>query len=191
MFSKVLIKLVDQAIIPAILLLVSRVGSVLFFARYFGVPMSVDQTGFVFENEIDYILVNSYSVLLMVAILMLGVTYVLTKSLVLHDTHITPSLTAKLFSLRLSTFIQSSFDLYSQGTVWLSYSFLMLFVSAGMAFFGIIYSWVFYVSLIFTIVSTVLFILDVENEMEIKSGAFDDTIDEVEDFVLKLGGNNE
>jgi hypothetical protein len=89
--------------------------------------------------------------------------------------------------------IQTSFDLYSQATVWLSYMFLLLFTTAFMAYFGIVYSWVFFLSLVLTIVSTVLFVLDIEYEVKLNSTPFDEVgADEIEEeYVLKFGGHNE
>jgi hypothetical protein len=189
MFSKILIKLVDQAIVPAILLLVTRVASVVLLASYFGVPLTIDNSGFVFNGKTEYTLINSYSILSMVAVTTVGLMYMLSKSYLFHDSHIAPNLTARLFSLRLSTFVQTSFELYSQGTVWLSYMYLMLLVSGAMVFFELIFAWVFFVTLILTIVSTVLLVFDLENEVDLRTEAFGDIeMDEVEDIVLKLEG---
>jgi len=91
----------------------------------------------------------------------------LFKALIFHDTHITPVLTAKLFNIRFSAFIQSSFELYSQGVIWLAYLYLLVVVSGILAFSGLLYNWVFYVSIVLSIISTVILIFDVEHEMKI------------------------
>ena len=74
-------------------------------------------------------------------------------------------MTAKLFSLRISSLIQTSFDVYSQGVVWLSYLYLIMMVSGILALFGLIYLWVFYSSAVLAVISTILLIFDVENEL--------------------------
>ncbi|MFZ5424452.1 MAG: hypothetical protein ACOZAO_01510 [Patescibacteria group bacterium] len=189
MFSKILIKLVDEAIVPALLLIVTRVVSIVFFASYLHIDYELGPAGFTYTNVEDYIAINSYSILSMVLVLSLGVLYILLKSYLFHDTHITPVLTAKLFSLRLSSFIQTSFDLYSQGTVWLSYSYLLLMVSAIMTFFGFIYTWVFLTALVFCVISTYFFVLDVEDEV------FQEPSDKskmpMEEVILNLEGIDE
>ncbi len=197
MFSKVLIKLVDQAIVPALLLLTARVVSVVLLANYFNVTLSIGSSGFVFENQETYILINSYSILLMVAALSVGLLYILLKSYIFHDTHISPHHTARLFTLRLSSFIQTSFDLYSQGAVWMSYLFLMVLVAGLMAFFGLIYSWVFVISLILFVITTVLFVFDIENEVSLHPGKIsEDSITSnmsnklKDEYVLKFGGDD-
>jgi len=167
MFSRILIKLVDQAILPAILLLAARVVSIILISKNQGLAYEVNGSGVLFSNVSDYILVNSYSIFIMGLVLLLGLSLVLFKSFVFHDTHITPGLSAKMFSLNIPSFIQNSFELYSQGIVWVSYLYLLLIVSAIMSVFGLLYSWVFYVTLFTAILSTVLFIMDIEREIEI------------------------
>ncbi|HLB52051.1 hypothetical protein A3F07_03020 [candidate division WWE3 bacterium RIFCSPHIGHO2_12_FULL_38_15] len=168
MFSRILIKLIDQAIVPAIFLLTVKIVATVGISRYLGIVFTVGPTGFVFDSTADYVRISSYSTFAMVAALAIGLFYILLKSMAFHETHISPKMTAKLFSLRLSTFIQGSFDLYSQGAIWMSYSYLLMFVTGIMSIFGMIYSWVFYSSLILTALSTVFFVLDVENEMKMK-----------------------
>lgn len=194
MFSKILVKLVDQAIVPAIMLLASRVISVIALGRYFDKEIIVNNAGFEFATPQDYVLINSYSILVMLAVISVGLLYILLKSFYVHDSHVTPHLTAKLFSLRLSSFIQTSFDLYSQGTVWTSYLYLMLLVSGVMVAFGLIYSWVFLAALVLSIVTTVLFVLDIENEVDAQSKSLDgfSEMGELEDeLVLKFGESDE
>lgn len=186
MFSKILIKLIDQAILPAILLLVARIASLLFFARVFSADYTVTNTGFTFYDTQAYVTVNSYSLLVMQAILAFGIFYVLIKSFVFHDSHIKPRLTAKLFSLNMSSFIQTSFDLYSQGAVWLSYVYLMFLVSTFLAFFSLVHSWVFFVSFVIAILSTVALVFDIEDEMHINSGIEDQELLDIEEYVLKF-----
>ncbi|MBN1162869.1 hypothetical protein JXA34_03965 [Patescibacteria group bacterium] len=167
MFSKILIKLIDQAIIPALLLLATRIISLVLVSKYVGANISLQAGGFTFSNPDDYILINSYSMFAMVSILVLGLSFVLIKSLVFHDTHISPSTTAKVFSYRMSSLIQSSYDLYTQGAIWMSYTYLLTIIAGIMAVYGLIYRWVFTVSFLLTVLSTVLLILDVEHEVKI------------------------
>ncbi|MFA6981530.1 MAG: hypothetical protein WC243_00680 [Patescibacteria group bacterium] len=171
MFSKILVKLIDQSVIPAILLLTARIVSVVLISRNLGIQYSLGASGFEFASQSDYVLVNSYSTLLMVVVLALGLFYIILKSLVFHESHISPRLTAKLFSLRLPAFIQNSFELFSQGVVWLSYLFLLMLVSGVMSLFDLMFSWVFYVSLVLSVVATSIIVLDVEKEVRLSDEA--------------------
>lgn len=191
MFSKVLVKLVDQAILPAILLLAVRVCSIFLIAKYHGLDFVISEAGFVFDTSTDYIFVNSYSILSMIVILAVGVLYVLLKSYIFHDSHITPVLSARLFSLRMTSLIQSSFDLYSQGTVWLSYMYLVTLVAGSMAYFGFIYGWVFITSLTLTLLSTGLLIYDIEREVPVSEALIrEDLIESTDEYVLRFGGKD-
>lgn len=167
MFSKILVKLVDEAIIPAVFLVITRVLSIILISRHFGLDYTLDSSGFVYSNPGDFTFVNSYSTLVMICVISVGLLYVLVKSFHFHDTHITPSFTVKLFSLKLSSFIQTSFDIYSQGAVWLSYSYLLMLISGLMTHFEILYPWVFWVSVVLTILCTYFFIFDVEKELSL------------------------
>lgn len=169
MFSKILIKLIDEAVTPALILVAVRLISIFFVSNYFNIEFTIGPTGFLFRNAEQYRFVNSYSILALVLVLGLGLGYILFKAYLFHETHIKPHDTAKLFSLKLSSFIQSSFDIYSQGAIWLSYSYLLLFVLIVMALFQWVYTWVFVVSLIVSIITTVFFVLDVERELLTKT----------------------
>ena len=172
MFSKILIKLIDQAIVPALMLLSARIVSVVLISRYYGINYDIAESGFVFSSASDYVLINTYSTFFMLVVLTVGLLYILLKAYIFHETHISPKVTAKLFSLRLSSFIQASFDLYSQGAIWLSYTFFLTLVSGILGVFGLIQSWVFFAGLVLNIISTTLLVFDVVKEMEIKKSDF-------------------
>lgn len=169
MFSKLLIKLIDQAIVPAIMLLSARLISIIVVSGHLGIPFELSGTGFTFSNPNDYVTVNSYSTLFMLVVLSVGLLFILIKAYVFHESHISPDLSSKLFSLKLSSFVQASFDLYSQGSIWLSYTFLLTAITGVMSIFGLVFSWVFLVGLVLSVISTVLLVLDVENELVIKN----------------------
>ena len=118
---------------PQLYCVVTRVISVVGISTYLEVSYTIDRAGFLFDSQQEYRMVNSYSLVLMLTVISAGLAYVLIKSFFLHDTHIEPSLTARLFSLRLSSFIQTSFDIYSQGAIWLA---LRLFNDADLWCYG-------------------------------------------------------
>ena len=168
MFSRILTKLVDEAIVPAITLLVVRVGAAAITAQYFGFTFTAGPTGFVYQDPEHFYIVNSYSVLAMIVALTLGLFYVLIKAHHFHASHVSPKFTAHLYSLKLNSFIQTSFDLYSQGAIWLSYTYLMMISSVLMAWFGLIMPWVAWTAALLTLVSTYFFVVDVEKEIAMK-----------------------
>jgi len=171
MFSKVLVKLIDQAILPAALLVAVRIASIIFIATFYSYQYYIDANGFHFYSPNAYTIVNSMSIFLMVVALFFGMLFVIVKSYFFHSSHIKPSTTAKLFSLSLDSIIKDSLDLYSETAVWISYIYLITLVSGIMSVSGLVYSWVFIVSLILAINSTVLMILDIEKEVRFEKDA--------------------
>lgn len=166
--SKILARLIDKAIIPAVLLIASRLISVVIVSKYLGITFKITDHGFIVPNSYDYTKVNSYSVLFMTAMLVIGLFYVLIKSMFFHDSHIKPTITAKLFSIKAESLIQNSYEIYTQGAVWVSYSYMLLLVSGIMAMSNLMYKWVFYIITGVTLLTTLLFIFDVEEEIKIK-----------------------
>ena len=167
MFSKILIKLIDESIVPAILLLATRLVSVVLVARTNSIPLEIGAGGLMFKTTKDYVLVNSYSTFYMIIVLTVGLLYILTKSWFFHESHIKPQVTAQLFNMRGQSLIQNSYNLYTQGSIWLSYSYLLMFVTGFMAMFKFIFGWVFLVALVLCAISTVLLVLDVEQELHL------------------------
>lgn len=165
MFSKLLIKLIDQAIIPAVVLLSARIISMVTLAMYLEIPFELTKKGFIFEDPAQFTTVNSYSLLIMSVVLGLSLAFFLIRAHIFHDTHITPKLTATLFSVRMQSLIQNSLDLYTKGAIWISYAYLMTMLTGALAIYAYIYSWVFYVTLAISVVSTLFFIWDIENEV--------------------------
>jgi hypothetical protein len=165
MYSKILVKLIDEAVVPALYLITVRIVSLVFISRTLNIPVNLGSAGFIYASQNDYLLVNSYSLLLMVLALCLGLLHILVKSLVFHDTHITPPLAAKLHSFKVQHLIQDSFHLYSQGIVWLAYLYFLVIGAGLMSIFGLLYTWVVYTSLGLTILFTYIFIYDAEKEI--------------------------
>lgn len=168
MLSKLLIRLIDKAIIPSLLLLSSRVASIVLVAKYLGIGFKINRSGFIFQSSTDYVKVNSYSALIMTGMLVIGLGYVIIKSLFFHDSHIKPTITARLFSIKAESLIQNSYEIYTQGAVWLMYAYLLLIVSTIMSLSGLMFNWVFYIILGTTLLTTLIFILDLEEEVKIK-----------------------
>jgi hypothetical protein len=165
MFSKLLIKLVDEAIVPALYLITVRIVSLVFISQALAIPINLGPSGFMYSSQSDYTLVNSYSLLFMVLALCLGLLHVIVKSLIFHDTHISPPLAAKLHSFKAQHLIQDSFHLYTQGIVWLAYLYLLTVGAGLMSLFGLVHLWVAYSALGLAVLFTYIFIYDAEKEI--------------------------
>lgn len=167
MFSKVLTKLIDEAIFPAMALVSAKVIGTIFAVRYFNVAVS-DTSSFLslyISDKANFILVNSYSNLFMYLVVFAGALVFLVRSRWFHDTHITPPFAAKIFSLRLGNFIKTSLEVFSEGTIWLSYSYLMTLILAVQVYFGIVFPYILGLSVVLSLFLTLIFVSDVDREM--------------------------
>ncbi len=166
MISKTLLKLVDRAILPALLLLCAKVVGTVLANYYWHLAWDFTDTGITYFSQEDYVLANSYSSLLMFAVVFLGLVATIIKSRVFHEKVVSPRLSAKLASMGASSLIVTSYDLYSSALIWLSYGWLTTFVLAVSAYFHLNYSWVTLVALGLTGAATLLMVVDVERELK-------------------------
>ena len=172
MISKTLVKLVDEAILPAVVLVSAKLLSGILVTEALGLKWTWQDFGMSFHSPGDFLKDNSYSALVMFGIILVFTIWVLFKSHVFHDSHISPSVSVKVLSLNLPRLIQSSFELYSQATVWLSYSWLTTAMLGVSAFSNLIYPWVFYVALGLSLLTSVAMIIDIEREVVINHEDF-------------------
>lgn len=169
MASKILLKLIDEAILPAVLLIGSKIVSLAALVWFWGLPWQFSSTSPIptvsFENPKDLLLTNSYSNLFMFAVIVLGLSWILFRAHLLHDTHILPSLTLKLLSWDLTGFLVSSFDVFHQAVVWFAFLWLSLLSIGLQVVLGVTYFWIFAVALLVTLFLSWLLIEDVEREL--------------------------
>lgn len=165
MISKTLVKLVDEAVLPAVVLVAAKMLSAVVVTEVLGLKWNWQNFGMVYYSTGDFLKANSYSALVMFAVILVFTLWVIFKSHVLHDTHVAPVTAVKAVSFNLTHLIQGSFELYSQATVWLSYSWLTAVLLGVLALSNLIYPWVFFLALVLSIITTVLMIMDVEREV--------------------------
>jgi len=179
MFSKILLKLIDQAIVPAVLVVVSRIVSLILVSSYMGVDFYITKNGILFDNTKDYIIINSYSMLILTVLISLGMLAIIVKSALFHHEHITPKMSAKLFSLKMHSLIKNSFEIYTQATIWISYLWLLTIANGVMYYYQMLDLWVFYLSGILTVSLTVLLTSDIEKKVKVSK---------MEDFLFDTNG---
>ena len=163
-YSKLLVKLVDRAILPAVFLFASKVVGTFFVASYLGVDSFNGLIAFNGLTASEYIFVNSYSTLFVFVSVFFGMAFLLFKAHVTHETHISPYISVRMASMKLNNMVQKSFDLFSEAAVWLMYSWLLTLVSIAQVTLGSMYMWVAVSAFVFSIVSSILVIIDIERE---------------------------
>jgi hypothetical protein len=172
MFSKTLVKLIDEAIIPALVLVAAKVLGVLFVGRVKNLIFEVSFKShflplptLVFSSYQDYVTVNSYSNLIMLGVVSLGLVWILLKANLLHDTHISPKLAAQLARLSLSRLISTTFEAYHQALVWYGFAWFTTILMAFYAYLGLAYKSFALIAFLIVLNLTWFFIFDVEREI--------------------------
>lgn len=172
MFSKTLVKLIDEAIIPAIVLVVAKILGVLLVSRIKNLVFEISFKSrflplptLVFSSYQDYVTVNSYSNLIMLIVISLGLIWILLKANLFHNTHISPRLSAHLARLRLSHLIPTTFEAYHQALVWYGFAWFTMILMAFYAYLGLAYKSFALIAFLVILNLTWFFIFDVEREI--------------------------
>lgn len=173
-----LLKLIEYSILPAIVLVLSKVGGIYLAAALFNiqVDLSASSSAFMFfESAVaakDIVVVSSYSDLFMFMGVALGMTIILVQALYLHDSHVSPKMINELAKRDLLSLIKSSFHLYHSGVIWLAFLWLAAIVILINAINGMTDIWALAVSVIFTISYSIIFLKDLFTEIELnKNGS--------------------
>src|SRR3989344_6508056 len=131
MVSKSIIKLIDEAIIPVLILIVAKMVSLFAVSLAFNLPFEIKAQGFlnilpvvIFKNIADYTVAENYSNLAMLIVASLGTLFVLVRAHFFHASHIHPKLHARLVRLNLESLIAPSYHLYHQAAIWLIFLWL-------------------------------------------------------------------
>ena len=166
MFSKILLKLIEESLIPAFGFLLLKVVITLYMVNSLGYNASIYN---VFSLEVPkdlYIVINSYILVSFALFCFLGIVYTLAKSLFFHKSHIQPRLTLGLYSYRVGFLIQDSFHLFSQALVWIIFSYMGFIISAFLYYLGLVNGYVVLLNSILCPIATYFYILDLEYELE-------------------------
>lgn len=174
MVANSLIKLIDESIIPAIALIVGKMLG-LFLAIYFLDLSFTLRSGSIliilpsvqFANLTDYIVAENYSNLAMFAVVVLGTIFVLIRAHYFHQSHIHPTLHAKLVSLNLDSLVAPSYHLYHQAAIWLTFLWLTVAFLVISTILKITYIQISAITFIIAANFSWVFALDVQKEVEI------------------------
>lgn len=174
MVAKSITKLIDEAIIPAMFLILAKLAG-LFAATYFlNLEFEIKNRSFMgilpslsFANLNDYIRAENYSNLAMLAAASLGCALVLIRAHYLHESHIHPKLHAKLASLNLESLVSSSYHLYHLAAIWLIFLWLTTGFLVLSSILQVTYAQISILAFIVAANFSWLFAVDVEKEMEL------------------------
>lgn len=169
--SRSLLKIIDKAIIPALLILTAKVVG-LVIANYW-YNLSWDGTTSVFplleyRSEEAYIMANTLSNLFVALTILVGFLWMLIKAHWLHGSHISPKLSSTLVQKQLTGLIVGSWELYHQAVVWLAYLWIALILFAWQALLGVSPWWLAIGGAMAALILTWLLVADVEKEIHLR-----------------------
>ncbi|OGD88082.1 hypothetical protein A2870_04530 [Candidatus Curtissbacteria bacterium RIFCSPHIGHO2_01_FULL_41_11] len=174
MLSKSIIKLIDEAIIPAVVLIIGKMLGLFVASSLFHLSFTVKNAQIFwilprvsFTTLSDYIKAENYSNLTMFMVAMLGTLYVIVRAHFFHESHITPKLHAKLVSLNLDRIVAPSYHIYHQAAIWLTFLWLTVIFLAISSFLKITYPQISIMAFIIAANFSWVFAMDIEREIEI------------------------
>lgn len=177
MVQKSLIKLIDEAVIPAVGLITAKTIGLFSAAYLLNLEFTVRSNDFLgilpsvqFADAHDYITAENYSNAAMFAFATAGALFVLLRAHFLHESHIHPNVQIKLASLSLEKLVAPSYHLYHQALIWLTFLWLTVGFLAISTSLHITYVQISFIAFIIAANFSWVFALDVEKEIEVTTG---------------------
>lgn len=174
MVQKSLIKLIDEAVIPAVGLISAKTIGLFLIAYLLNLEFTVKANDFLgllpsvqFADAHDYIKAENYSNAAMFAFAALGTLFVLVRAHFFHESHVHPRTQIKLAALSLEKLIAPSYHLYHQAMVWLTFLWLTVGFLAISTALNITYVQISFVAFIVAANFSWVFALDVEKEIQV------------------------
>lgn len=167
-------KLIDEAIIPAMFMIVAKMLGLYLSSLIFNLPFEIKTNNFLgilpsvsFANMADYIQAENYSNLAMFAVVAIGTLLLIVRAHFFHASHIHPKLHAKLVRLNLESLIAPSYHLYHQAVIWLLFLWLTIGFLVLSTLTGVTYPQISIVAFVIAANFSWIFAIDIEREVEI------------------------
>lgn len=175
MVAQSIIKLLDEALIPAVAIIVAKMVGLFAVVSIMNLDFTVKNADLLwvlprvsFANLADYTVAESFSNLAMFVVVALGTVFVLLRAHFFHASHIHPNLHARLVALNLESLIAPSYHLYHQAVIWLIFLWLTTgFLLISTVLLHITHPLISAVAFIIAVNFTWIFAIDVEKEIEI------------------------
>src|SRR3989344_7209575 len=177
MISKSLVKLIDEAILPAVFLILAKGIGIFATVVFLNLQFTLEYRSILgllpswrFATLQDYITAENYSNLAMFAAVTAGAIVVILKGHFLHENHIHPKLHARLIALNLERLVQSSYHLYHQAAIWLIFLWLTFGFLTLSSIAKITYPQITIAAFLISANLSWVFALDIEKEIELTKG---------------------
>lgn len=165
MISKTLLKLIDEAILPAVVLIAAKITGIAILTSYLGLEFTLNLKSL---DAVNLTFVNTYSNLFSYGIIIIGLSFILIRAYFFHSSHVAPQITLRLATWNLTTVVTTTYELFHQVVVWLSYLWLLTLLFTLQNYWQLIAPQIAWGSLILTLIYTGLFIWDAEREIDIR-----------------------
>lgn len=181
--SNSLVKLIDNSLLPAVLIIFGKFFGIYLFAGLLGVDIGVQeatQTLFSFRTVVgveDIMAISTYSDMFMFALISIGFAIVVVRSVYMHDSHISVSTITKLAKLDMTSLIKTSYELYHTGVVWFVFTWMGNVLILVNALLGKTQATLLIATVAFSLVLSLVLFRDVIKEIELsKQKVFDNVI---------------
>lgn len=131
MFSRIILKLIDAAILPSLLIFGVKFSSTILLSLYWNLPFSMSSTGLNFNNFSDFYKINLFSNGILFLFTFTALFLALLRLYFLTRENLNPSLSVALVNWGLESITTSLWQSYTRSAVWLALAFsvtLSLFV---------------------------------------------------------------
>lgn len=162
--SPIFVRFVKVAVMPAVLLFLAKLVSLIFFAGIYGLQYSIGSSGIEFNDFNSFKMANDYSSAITFLVAFSFTSWLVFKGFYLHHSHITPALSAWLHGQGLENLIAKNVELFVKLAVWVIFMWVVTILVVIHYFLGLTSDWVLYSSLVLSAILTVLSIIDIEKE---------------------------
>lgn len=164
------LKIIDESLLPAVIVISAKVFGLLLANFYLGNSFtlslnSLSLTGYLPENYGETQFLNSVSDGMMLLAIVIGFSWVLIKAHHFHESHIHPVLATRLSKKGWGHLISDSYEIYHQSLVWSSLLWFNLFLILLRFSLGLIFFWVLAATLLAVVTLTYLLWEDVRREL--------------------------
>lgn len=167
--SRSLLKLIDEAIIPALLVFGAKLVGLVMANTYYN--LSWDTQGLFplisYRSSEAYAMANGFSNVVVFVVILTGFLTVLVRAHAFHATHISPRLSVSLVRMEMTGIVANSWEIYHQAVIWLALLWLSLIWFALQAMAETSPWWLVIGGTAIAAMFSWLFVVDVEREMEL------------------------
>lgn len=180
MVHKSVSTLIDEAIIPAVLIVSAKIVGVFSVNFFLGNSWALESGAFLkilpavsyFSFE-EFFIANSLSNAIMFIVISLGTSLVIVRAHFFHQSHISPRVHARLLRYNLSGLLVDTFKIYHQASIWLTFLWLSCALLIFQTILGISSPILTIVAFLITVNFSWFLASDIQREVEInKKGRY-------------------